>query len=195
MSPASRVIESPFLTTEQAAAYCGLSPDGLRKARSRGLVRGSLRGGRGNLVWERSDLDAFMGGVEQASRPVVRMPSRMEPPMEGGVYFVQCGGPSDNEPVKIGIARNVRLRLQELQIAQAHALVLRAIGHGRDEDEAACHARFAHLRLSGEWFRPGAELVEFISEIRRANGAIPGSEYARAIDSIRRLVGRERTST
>ena len=58
-----RVLPAPaFLTTAEAAAYCGLSPDGLRKARARGLVHGALRGGRGRLMFSIEDLKKFMQG-------------------------------------------------------------------------------------------------------------------------------------
>jgi hypothetical protein len=33
---------------------------------------------------------------------------------------------------------------------------------GGRESEAAHHQRFAHLRVRGEWFRPDAELLEYI---------------------------------
>jgi len=57
-------MDSPFLTTAEAAAYCGFKTTaGLRKARMLGRVAAwGRRGGRGTLMWKREDLDEFLRG-------------------------------------------------------------------------------------------------------------------------------------
>jgi hypothetical protein len=57
-------MDSPFLTTAEAATYCGFkTAAGLRKARMLGRVAAwGRRGGRGTLMWRREDLDAFLAG-------------------------------------------------------------------------------------------------------------------------------------
>jgi len=81
----------------------------------------------------------------------------------GLVYFVQSG---DDGPIKIGWSRDVVRRVAELQTANAHALVLLGAVPGTMEDEAAMHARFAHLRMEAEWFRNSPEIHAFLRERR-----------------------------
>jgi hypothetical protein len=72
-------------------------------------------------------------------------------------YFVQR---IDGGPIKIGITTDIRHRLSSLQGAVPTTLVCIALVRGDREDEL--HARFHHLRICGEWFEPGPELLEFI---------------------------------
>jgi len=69
------------------------------------------------------------------------------------VYFAQrrSGG-----LIKIGWSTGVHSRMI--------ALRTRLLGSmpGRRKEELAVHERFKHLRAKGEWFRPDAELLEFI---------------------------------
>lgn len=69
-------------------------------------------------------------------------------------------------PVKIGYASNVRRRLHCLQTAHVGRLRLLGKIHGSAQAmlalEAELHARFAHLRLRGEWFSDGDDLWAFI---------------------------------
>jgi hypothetical protein len=53
-----------FLTTREAAAYCGFATTGaLRKARLEGrIVPIGRRGGRGTLMWSLDDLGRFLRG-------------------------------------------------------------------------------------------------------------------------------------
>lgn len=76
------------------------------------------------------------------------------------VYFVQEG--SDGA-IKIGYARGVASRLALLQAGNPRPLRLLAAIQGARSVEYELHARFAYLRLFGEWFSPGSELVDFIS--------------------------------
>lgn len=57
--------------------------------------------------------------------------------------------------VKIGCADNAVRRLGTLQVGSPTELVLRGVFHTDDapQFEADLHARFAHLRVRGEWFR------------------------------------------
>src|SRR5262245_58626776 len=55
-----------WLTLMEAAAYCRYrSPSGIRSAVRRGLLaRPSRRGGTGDLMFRKHDLDAFLGGTD-----------------------------------------------------------------------------------------------------------------------------------
>lgn len=81
----------------------------------------------------------------------------------GCVYFIQ------NHPgreIKIGRAVDPYRRLSTLSTGSPGATELIGILPGGADLERELHKRFAHLRLQGEWFSPGDDLLEFIGEIR-----------------------------
>lgn len=81
------------------------------------------------------------------------------------VYFLQCG---DSGPIKIGRAIDVARRMEMLQTGCPY--VLQLLGTLDDEEfpEHELHARFADLRLRGEWFHPAKSLLDFIERRGRA---------------------------
>lgn len=70
------------------------------------------------------------------------------------VYFARKG--SDG-PIKIGCSSHVKGRVRAL------GLTLVAQITGMHKTERYIHAKFDHLRISGEWFRPESELFDFIA--------------------------------
>ncbi len=72
------------------------------------------------------------------------------------VYFVRSG---EAGPIKIGWAVSVRKRLALLQTGNPETLRVLAVAPGDAELEALLHLRFDALRVRGEWFRPGPELL------------------------------------
>lgn len=76
-------------------------------------------------------------------------------------YFIQ--GP---EGIKIGKSRSPRGRMADLQQAHATELELLLAVPEKQLREADAHAKFPHLRLSGEWFQPDEELLDFIEDQR-----------------------------
>lgn len=80
------------------------------------------------------------------------------PPSTPGVYAV-TGWPGW---IKIGRANNIASRVRSLQTG--HHSRVRLIGVlSRDPmEEHAIHAKWAHLRERGEWFRETPELLAFI---------------------------------
>jgi Meiotically up-regulated gene 113 len=75
------------------------------------------------------------------------------------VYFIQS---VDGGPIKIGYSGNVSERLASLQIARAD--VLKVLATNNEVDEAEVQARFKHLHIRGEWYRPREELLRYIAE-------------------------------
>lgn len=73
----------------------------------------------------------------------------------GTVYFIRF-----RDMVKIGVTYDLTRRLKELP----HDEILGTIP-GTPRDEARCHAAFAHLRHTGEWFRDAPELRQFIADV------------------------------
>lgn len=79
------------------------------------------------------------------------------------VYFIQC---RESGYIKIGYARNPKMRLTELQIANWDVLQIVALDCTEETTERQYHARFDHLRKRGEWFAPAPDLLEVIERHR-----------------------------
>jgi hypothetical protein len=77
------------------------------------------------------------------------------------IYFIVR---ADTREVKIGFSHDVACRIKKLQHGNARPLTLLAMTRGDAEVEGAIHERFAHLRLTGEWFDMTDELVAFITK-------------------------------
>jgi hypothetical protein len=75
------------------------------------------------------------------------------------VYFIQQG---DSGAIKIGCSKNPSQRLAGLQTGHSEPLRLLTCAVGSQAQERALHDRFAHLRVSGEWFRPADDLMAYI---------------------------------
>lgn len=75
------------------------------------------------------------------------------------VYFAGAGG-----QIKIGWSRKVASRLAQLQVGCASPLKLLGTIPGGRATERRIHERFAHLRLTGEWFTAAPELLAFIAD-------------------------------
>lgn len=74
-------------------------------------------------------------------------------------------------PVKIGKADDVEARRADLQTAHHETLhVLRVIDTAFDA-EAILHAKFAALRIRGEWFEFDAEMLSWVPEAPLASTA------------------------
>ena len=78
-----------------------------------------------------------------------------------GVYFVRM---MPSGPIKIGRSNDIARRVHALQNGSPHGLkVCGWIPIGSQWTEERVHTKFAHLRMRGEWFRPGSELFAFIA--------------------------------
>lgn len=76
-------------------------------------------------------------------------------------YFIL--GP---EGIKIGKSKSPNDRMEQLQLAHATELELMLAVPESQISEADAHAKFHHLRLSGEWFQPEQDLLSFIEDLR-----------------------------
>ena len=81
------------------------------------------------------------------------------------IYFIQAKG---GGPIKIGLAANPASRLATLQTSHHKRLRILAARPGGRADEHDLHYLFAGLRLRGEWFRPGSELLAYVKALREA---------------------------
>jgi hypothetical protein len=85
---------------------------------------------------------------------------------DSSVYFV--GNKPSPEYVKIGIARNVHARVQNLQTASPEQLILLTSMPGGKETESVLHSAFAKERVRGEWFRLSGRVHRFLVEVLNA---------------------------
>lgn len=77
---------------------------------------------------------------------------------DGAIYFIRLGS-----LVKIGFTTNLAQRLKHLPFEEVLGVTT-----GSMRDEKALHARFAHLRQHGEWFRQGPDLLGHIESLAAA---------------------------
>lgn len=75
------------------------------------------------------------------------------------VYFIQN---TDTGSIKIGNSVDPGARLKSLQCGSDGQFVLLGSISGGRKEEAEIHTRFASYRMSGEWFNPSKELMEYI---------------------------------
>lgn len=79
--------------------------------------------------------------------------------MRGKIYFIGHGG---SKTMKVGYTSgNPHMRMAALQTGSPDKLYMMGWIAGTLDEERELHRRFAHLRVSGEWFRFEAELEEF----------------------------------
>lgn len=79
------------------------------------------------------------------------------------VYFIQSLGPGS--PIKIGVTKDPRARLAQLQTASPYPLsLIGVIPKSGRRVEADLHRRFGEYRITGEWFEPSKEIVDYIME-------------------------------
>lgn len=87
-------------------------------------------------------------------------------------YFVQIGA---DGPIKIGSSLTPLSRMRQLQAGLPWEL--RLLGTTRDPIwcEAELQQRFSHLRMRGEWFSPGEDLLAFVREHTSPHAPSSGS--------------------
>jgi hypothetical protein len=87
------------------------------------------------------------------------------------VYFIQAEGVGR---IKIGhTSREPASRLRCLQTSSPARLTLLGTIKGGARREREVHQMFAHLRVTGEWFEPGKDLLDFIKAGPNEEDAAP----------------------
>jgi hypothetical protein len=79
------------------------------------------------------------------------------------IYFV--GSPEG--PIKIGTTIRLSERIKSLVNDYGEWLQILGVVDGSYSREKELHAQFSHLRIGGEWFRTGDDLMAFISSETR----------------------------
>jgi DNA-binding XRE family transcriptional regulator len=75
------------------------------------------------------------------------------------IYFIK----SARGRIKIGTTIRLKQRLKELETGHGEPLEVLAVADGSTEAERYLHRRFAHLRVMGEWFESGEDLMALIA--------------------------------
>ena len=104
--------------------------------------------------------------------------------MKGEVYFAAMS----TGDIKIGFSTDVAKRMGQLFYTVPGGVTLLASFLSTPDAEAWCHRKFATLRVSGEWFRPDPELLEFIERVKgEGNLVVPDAFRADEIELAPRL--------
>lgn len=111
------------------------------------------------------EVDPSLGtlwALAEHTRALHTRPQRSDLLSSSNVYFLQ----RPDGAVKIGHAQNVEKRRDALQKSAGVQLVILATLPGVGQKiEAEYHQRFKHLRMEGEWFSPGQELMDAIAAL------------------------------
>lgn len=83
------------------------------------------------------------------------------------VYFVLN---TDSNAIKIGKAKDLNNRINSLQtVSPAKLQLLKAIQVTGEKEagqlEFSLHRKFAHLRITGEWFKAESELLDYLENL------------------------------
>jgi hypothetical protein len=100
------------------------------------------------------------------------------PPVTPGVYAILC-----LDRIKIGVAKDVRSRMSTVRTNTPYPVFLLLVLPQSDQ-EHAIHARFKHLRVGGEWFTMGPDLLQWIADARAGFVKPPPEEAPEPIEPI-----------
>ena len=90
--------------------------------------------------------------------------------IDGWVYFVLC---PELNLLKIGWTQNPPERFQALRVGMPYPIAMLTARAGSRADEAALHARYQDMRVSGEWFRYRPRLRRFVASVLKKHGPTP----------------------
>ena len=98
----------------------------------------------------------------------------------GGII---CDNPYNGLQVKIGLTKDLKKRISNLQTGSEGQLILHAIEPGSREKELEIHKKFEPDRRQGEWFACSLMLYKHIIETWRKNVLLP-PEYQIAVQVL-----------
>lgn len=100
-----------------------------------------------------------MSEFEEANRAFIDAYEHEDWYKHSTVYFFQEGLTGN---IKVGWTVSLRARWLALRAANANEIRVIGLMRGLWDHEQAIHAKFAHIRHHGEWFKPDPSLVLFI---------------------------------
>lgn len=174
-----------------------------------GGVRMCDRHYQGALRWRREFADAEIKAAEKAAtderrhaerRAEMERQQREESARRNTATSWKADGPdivyyfqrSSDGLIKIGTSRRFATRSADL--IREHGQLRLLLSHRGDRArETAMHGKFAALRVTGEWFRPEADLLAWILEVRRrpvnASTALPRTVPLADVEALARQAG------
>lgn len=81
------------------------------------------------------------------------------------IYFLTADVEDFPYPIKIGVATNFDRRMASYKTHTPWPVKVLALIKGTLNDEKKLHKRFDHLRMEGEWFERGSDLMDYIQSI------------------------------
>lgn len=89
--------------------------------------------------------------------------------------------------VKIGTAKNVRRRVQNLRTGTSAALIVHALEPGGVEVERRRHEQFAVDRRQGEWFACSPALTRHMYQTWKRHNALPPEHQAKVVELVNKI--------
>lgn len=139
----------------KAAGILGVEQKELRKLAERGLVPNAFVFGR-ICTFKEDALRDFLPEFERSKDALLES---LKPQKIDTVYVLRCG-----YRVKIGFTKNIAQRLHSLKTANHRPIELLASWPAPQAEEKALHARFADIRVSGEWFALRKPIKEWLRD-------------------------------
>lgn len=155
----------------RAAEILGETVRTVQALAARGEIPGAAKPAR-NWTFDKEKFRSFVRAVKR-NKELARSLGlgRRREKKRTYVYYVRGG-----DFVKIGVAVDVKKRLASLQTSNAVKLNLLMFTNVSIKLERELHAKFAHLREHGEWFRYDPEIERHIYELRHGKGTFVDAE-------------------
>jgi hypothetical protein len=152
--------QADYWTMNNVADHWGVKIETVRTYRKRG--RGELpdedRMFGQSPAWKPSTIIAFQRPGKGARTDLLSSPPKRKPPAQEGplVYYLLFA-----DRIKIGTTTNLTARMRSIPHDE-----LLATEPGSLDVERRRHREFAHLRITGEWFRTAADLFAHIEALK-----------------------------
>lgn len=137
-----------MLTTAEAEKILGMSKGLLQYRRAKNEGPAYIKDGA--KIWYPTQWVIDWGSLPDLA---TRNPLPDNNPWE--TYFARVG-----DFIKIGRSKQLDKRISSLQSGNALPVEVLKVTQSIEEKEA--HLKFHHLKISGEWFIPGPDLLSFI---------------------------------
>ena len=89
----------------------------------------------------------------------------------GYIYCVTFGNEYEN-PIKIGYATNIDLRLSDLQIGNPYSLYVLSVAPGNMNCESFSHNLLYQYRVRNEWFWPTSIVRKFVGHMQNIEKSV-----------------------
>lgn len=109
--------------------------------------------------------------------------------MRGEIYIARM---ASSGSIKIGFTTDLATRVSNLWYMVPGGVTVLTSFLGTPDAEAFLHKKFSHLRISGEWFEPADEILEFVDRVRSVgNEVVPAAFRAHEIEARPKKPGEE----